>query len=172
MNRANSSEQEKKLAAVCGLYCRGCTLFIATMEDPERLRILAGRYGLPEEAVRCFGCRSDKRGPYCQTCQMFQCAEERGVEFCVECGEYPCHILKAFQAEKPHRIELWENLEKIRAMGWEKWMEEMKGKYACPSCGSINSAYDMKCRKCGEEPSCRYVARHGEAIEAYTRHMK
>lgn len=32
---------DKTLAAVCGLYCEACTLFIATKEDPARLKGLA-----------------------------------------------------------------------------------------------------------------------------------
>ena len=30
-----------------------------------------------------------------------------------------------------------------------------------------NSTYDLKCRKCGEEPSCNYVAKHKQVIEQY-----
>jgi hypothetical protein len=33
-----SGETGKNLAAVCGLYCEACSLFIATKEDPERLK--------------------------------------------------------------------------------------------------------------------------------------
>ena len=67
----HSGEQDKKLAAVCGLYCEACTLFIATTEDPARLKGFAERFQLSEDAMRCYGCRSDERGPYCQTCKMF-----------------------------------------------------------------------------------------------------
>jgi hypothetical protein len=162
-----SRESGKTVAAVCGLYCEGCTLFIATKEDPERLKGLAKRYQLPEEAVKCHGCRSAKRGPYCATCKMFSCAAERGIEFCVECAEYPCGDLKQFQSERPHRIELWDDLEQIKALGYERWLKNVRGNYTCPQCRTINSAYDSKCRKCGEEPSCDYVAKHKQAIEMY-----
>jgi predicted RNA-binding Zn-ribbon protein involved in translation (DUF1610 family) len=50
-------------------------------------------------------------------------------------------------------------------VGYKQWLEEIRGNYTCPQCGSINSAYDLKCRKCGEEPSCNFVARHKQAIE-------
>jgi hypothetical protein len=162
-----SRESGKTVAAVCGLYCEACTLFIATKEDPERLKGLAKRYQLPEEAVKCHGCRSAKRGPYCATCKMFSCAAERGIEFCVECAEYPCGDLKQFQSERPHRIELWDDLEQIKALGYERWLKNVRGNYTCPQCRTINSAYDSKCRKCGEEPSCDYVAKHKQAIEMY-----
>lgn len=161
----SSKEPDKKLAAVCGLYCEACSLYIATTEDPARLTALAKLFQLPEEEMRCYGCRSEKRGPYCRTCEMAPCAAERGIEFCGECAEYPCDTLKAFQAERPHRAELWEDLERIREVGYREWMVEKREHYSCPRCGTLNSAYDLKCRKCGEEPGCAFTAMHREKVE-------
>ena len=160
-------ESDKKLAAVCGLYCQACSLFIATQEDPERLKGIAARYQVSEEAARCCGCRSEKRGPYCTVCTMCVCAARRGIDFCIECAEYPCDDLRRFQSERPHRMELWDDLERIGAVGYKMWLREMGDNYTCPRCGTVNSAYDLKCRKCGEEPSCAYVARHKEEIERF-----
>jgi hypothetical protein len=163
----HSGEFDKKVAAVCGLYCEACSLFIATTEDPARLKGLAARFQLSEEAIKCYGCRSAKRGPYCENCKMFACAAERGIDFCNECEEYPCDDLKQFQSAMPHRIELWADLERIKSIGYRQWLKEIREKYACPRCQIINSAYDLKCRKCSEEPSCNYVAKHKQAIEQY-----
>jgi hypothetical protein len=168
---SHPGELDKKLAAVCGLYCEACTLFIATTEDPARLKALAERFQLSEEVMKCYGCRSAKRGPYCQTCKMFACAAERGIDFCIECAEYPCSDLKQFQSERPHRIELWDDLERIRAIGYKHWLQEISENYTCPQCRSINSAYDLKCRKCGQEPSCGYVAKHKQAIEQVLKNL-
>lgn len=156
---------DKTLAAVCGLFCEACTLFIATQEDPSRLKALAGRFGLSEEEVRCNGCRSDKRTTYCATCTIFACASRRGKDFCSECAEYPCTDLIQFQSERPHRIELWDNLAQIKTMGCEQWLTAVREHYTCPRCRTINSAYDSRCRRCGGEPSCGYVAKHQQAIQ-------
>jgi hypothetical protein len=32
-----------------------------------------------------------------------------------------------------------------------------------------NSAHDLKCRTCGEEPGCEYVAKHSRAVTQYLR---
>ncbi len=160
------SEFGDETAAVCGLYCRACSLFIATREDPVRLKFLAERFGLTEEEIKCSGCRSKKRGPYCTVCFMKPCAADRGIDFCVECTEYPCFELERFQRERPHRADLWEDLEQIGALGAERWQEWVREKYLCPTCGTINSAYDLKCRKCGENPSCSFMARHRPEIES------
>ena len=103
---------------------------------------------------------------------MSACAAERGIDFCSECDAYPCDDLKEFQAVMPHRIELWESLEQIKSIGYEKWLKEVRKDYTCPQCYVINSTYDLKCRKCGEEPSCSYVTKHKHEIEEFLNDMK
>ncbi len=155
---------DKKHTAACGLFCPACSLFIGTKEDPQRLEMLAKVFGVTSEQVRCEGCRSNVLSPYCRTCKMVKCCAEKGIEFCGECVEYPCAELKNFQEAMPHRIELWEALARIKAVGYANWYMEMIEHYSCQSCGTINSAYDFKCRKCGAEPSCEYVKLHREEI--------
>jgi len=159
------NKADKKLAAVCGLFCPACHVFIGTKEDPERLKVMAGRLQRPLEEMQCNGCRSEKRCFYCESkCIMTKCAAAKGVDFCGECAEYPCKDLKAFQAEMPHRIELWKSQERIKEVGWEKWYSEMIEHYSCPACRTLNSAYDIACRKCGSTPGCAYVRLHKDEI--------
>lgn len=157
-------QPDKKLAAVCGLFCPSCTLYIASSEDPERLQRLAQRLNQSPEEARCEGCRSQKRTGYCESCKMSACAVEKGIEFCGECDEYPCEEMKRFQELYAHRIELWESQERIRSAGFERWYEEMSTRFSCPECGAINSAYDVQCRQCQNEPSCEYVKVNKEEI--------
>ena len=163
------AKPDKKLAAVCGLFCQSCSWFIATTEEPDRLKLLTAQSDFSKEEAKCYGCRSDTRIPYCATCKMYSCAAERGIDFCSQCEEYPCDDLKQFQTAMPHRIELWDNLEQIKTAGYEKWMLGKREKYTCPQCRTINSAYDLKCRNCGHEPSCRYVAEHQQEIIQFLR---
>ncbi len=169
MKRKAENTSDKSLAAVCGLYCGACSWFISTREDPERLERLASQQGWPVEESTCYGCRSAKRLPYCEACRMSACAAEKGIDFCSECEEYPCDDLRRFQAAMPHRIELFANLDRIRAVGYKQWLEEVRQNYACPQCKTLNSAYDLQCRRCGGEPGCAYVADHRQAIEQYVK---
>jgi predicted RNA-binding Zn-ribbon protein involved in translation (DUF1610 family) len=73
-----------------------------------------------------------------------------------------------FQAAMPHRIDLWADLDRIKAVGGARWLEEARKKFSCSACGTVNSAYDIKCRRCGAEPSCDYTARNREAAEKFT----
>jgi hypothetical protein len=118
--------------------------------------------------MECDGCRSERLNVFCRkSCKMKKCAAEKGIEFCGACAEYPCDELKDFQTKMPHRKQLWDSQQRIKDAGWEKWFDEMESLYSC-ACGTINSAYDLKCRKCGAEPSCEYVSRYTDDI---TKHL-
>ncbi len=159
---------DKTLSAVCGLFCVSCGIYIATKEGPESLNKLAKQFERPMEDIICHGCRADKRFFHCEeNCSFVACAAEKGVDFCGQCAEYPCDELQTFQAAMPHRIELWENHQRIREAGYETWYQEMIGHYSCSECHTINSAYDIACRSCGATPSCAYVGLHREQIEAF-----
>lgn len=158
---------DARLAAVCGLFCPACSVFIASHDDPARRLQLAARLNVPVEAVYCDGCHAEKRYLFCQTCKMSACATEKGLAFCGACADYPCEGLQAFQAECPHRIELWQDQERIQAFGATAWFEEKLAHYACPTCETLNSAYDLACRNCGATPSCAYVELHEPEIRQY-----
>ncbi len=125
---------------------------------------MAVRMGWEEGDAHCDGCRAQIRTPYCRSCTLFACAERHGYSFCGECEDYPCADLKAFQRERPHRAELWKSLERIGEIGPEAWLVEAKERNTCPSCDTLNSAYDLQCRKCGHEPASAFVAANREAI--------
>jgi hypothetical protein len=154
-------------AAVCGLCCDACTIFIGSHKDPARLQRFASTFGWSLEQAHCDGCRAGDRTPYCEACRLFACAQERGHEFCIECDDYPCTELESFRQERPHRAEIHENLSRIREIGANAWLAEVKReRYSCPDCGTLNSAYDLRCRACGREPGNTYVERHREEIVA------
>jgi len=122
--------------------------------------------------LACHGCRAEKRSFYCQTCRIADCAAGKGLDFCGGCAEYPCETLRVFQAEMPHRAELWQDQERIREGGWEKWLQEKAGHYSCAACGTVNSAYDMSCRRCGHTPGCRFAEVHKEEIGRFWARQK
>ena len=120
MKTKNDFPPDKKLTAVCGLFCPACTLFIGTTEnEPQRLKAVADVYGTTSDVWECHGCRSEKRSYFCKNeCKMVDCAKERGIDFCVECEEYPCDELRAFK-EKRYPIQA--------PMGFEKLDSSLKG---------------------------------------------
>ncbi len=162
------STPNKALAAVCGLFCPACPIYIGTHEDSTRLKRFARLFHCSVEEMECDGCRTDKRCIYCRdACKMTRCAAEKGLDFCGQCAEYPCPELTVFQAERPNRLELWLSQERIAEVGFEQWYTEMIDHYTCPECGTINSALDLVCRACGADPSCEYVRVHKEELLEY-----
>ena len=164
-----SSDQKKELSAVCGLFCPSCIIYIAQRESPEKRKQIAENFKIPPEMLKCDGCRAETRFYYCEhNCKMVPCAQEKGVDFCGECDEYPCEIIKTFQAEMPHRLELWAAQDRIKEVGFETWFDEMLEHYSCPECNTINTAYHPACRECGNTPSCDYIRQHKEEIETHS----
>lgn len=158
--------ENRPFAAACGLFCPACTLYIGSREEPDRLLGIAERFGVAVEEARCHGCRSDVQSFYCRACEIRKCADEKGILFCAHCTEYPCGMLREFQASRPHRAEMFADGERIRSVGYNQWFKEVRGRYACPKCDAINSAYDLACRKCGREPGSPFAEKHGEAVAA------
>jgi predicted RNA-binding Zn-ribbon protein involved in translation (DUF1610 family) len=153
-------------AGACGLWCGACFVYIASRDDPESLAWFASRMGQTVDEARCEGCRSRKLSKYCETCDLIVCARQRGHEFCGECSDFPCPKLVAFGEERPHRIEILPDLKRIADIGGDAWIEEVAVRYTCPDCGTVNSAYHLKCRHCGHEPGSPYAGDHFEEIRA------
>lgn len=164
--RASELEPDLVLGGACGVFCGSCGVYLATREDPERLAALAARFGVRSEDMRCLGCRSGTRSPHCRTCAFLPCAAERGIESCAACGEFPCSRLREFQAERPHRAELFQGLALWKEKGWEAWFRRMAERTSCAACGSLNSVYDRACAACGAEPSSPFRGEHEDAFAA------
>jgi hypothetical protein len=159
----------KDLAGVCGICCSCCSLYIGSNEDSDRIRIIAERMNISVNDLKCEGCRSETISVFCKTCHFKTCSKKKEIDFCFECTEYPCKELFLFQKEKPHRIELWNQNEFLKTNGLEKWFSEISALHSCSNCRTINSAYDLQCRKCETYPSSDFVALYGDQI---LNHMK
>ncbi len=88
-----------------------------------------------QKGLRFFS--DQEKGPYCQApckkgggppfCKIRPCAEERGVEICFECEEFPCKAFSLFLEKHP---EIVEQQERFREIGMDRWLasEEEKSK--------------------------------------------
>jgi hypothetical protein len=158
--------ENHNLLSDCGLYCGSCGVYIATQEnDEEKLRSLAHILNQSIEDTLCDGCGSERRSLHCQKiCTFITCKKDKGVEICSDCQEFPCQALQTFIAAMPHRVEIIDSLKRLKEIGSDKWLLEKKETYTCRKCSTINSAYDLACRKCGNTPSCSFVERNKDTI--------
>ena len=114
------------LAAPCGIHCGLCLLNQA-LSDKKLRDALAKGLNLPSEKAACEGCRLvDGHCPVIgEQCATFVCAQEKGVEFCYDCSEFPCPKLMPCSDRAgsiPHNIKVY-SLTLRKQKGEKAWKE-------------------------------------------------
>jgi hypothetical protein len=105
-----------RLLGACGLYCGACYHHHAALPEGQHLLEEAARQGRTLEGFSCQGCRSDVLyvHPGCARCQIRACSDERGIEHCGLCHEFPCNRLRAFQSDgRAHHLDVVANLAEL-----------------------------------------------------------
>lgn len=132
----------------CGIYCGACPILAANEKGVVEEK--AGDWELDAKDIVCRGCKSKTLAAYCKDCVMRLCARDRGFEFCVECDDYPCGTVMAFQRDRfPHHTLIAANLQAVADRGVDAWLEEQKKRWSCSSCGEPHTWYEEECAKCG-----------------------
>ena len=116
----------RKLTAPCGIDCFNCEVFGDNI-TPELQAMIAPHMGAEPSQVKCDGCRESgclvlPEG----ACPTKKCIDDKGVEFCFECDEFPCRKLQPCldgAAKYPQNFKLF-NLCRIQKVGVEKWATE------------------------------------------------
>ena len=113
--------------APCGTYCGECEAYKAK-DDPKLMEYLLSR-GFKQETLPCPGCREVKgKCPAIgKTCETYLCIQEHQVDFCFECGEFPCAKLNPASDRAnvlPHNLKVY-NLCCIEHQGLDKLVEEI-----------------------------------------------
>jgi hypothetical protein len=131
------------LIAPCGMNCNVCSSYLALENDAN-----AKGVKLPY----CVGCR-----PRIKNCSFIRkrckLVTNNEVEFCYECGEFPCEHLKRLDKRyKTHyRLSMVDNLRYINEYGLAKFLEKEKKKWKCPKCGEVICCHNGICYSCDLE---------------------
>ena len=159
----------KNLVSACGLYCGACGIYLATQEnDTDKILQYAVVLNQSYYETLCDGCGASRKSLHClKMCTFIDCKKHKGVNFCIECDEFVCKALQEFQSKMPHRIEILESQNRMKEIGLERWIDEMNDSFTCTHCKTVNSAYNVTCRKCESTPSCAFVSQYKEIIEKY-----
>lgn len=105
----------EKRIAYCGLDCETCDAYIATKKDDQALREKTAKLWaelnqapiLPEH-INCEGCRGNGRKTvYCESlCGIRQCALQKGVKTCGDCGELEkCSTVGSLLSNNPEALK-------------------------------------------------------------------
>ena len=80
------------------------------------------------------------------------------TDYCVYCKRFPCDKInnKLINSHKgdirfKYRHEIPENMEKIKRLGVDQYIEKKGQEYSCPDCNGIVYFYFYKCSQCGKE---------------------
>jgi len=132
-----------ELIAPCGMNCNVCSNYLALQNDAK-----AKGVKLPY----CKGCRPrDKKCAFLKKkCEKVLNHE---VEFCHECSEFPCELLKNLtkKYEEHYRMNMVDNLRYIKEHGLAKFLETEEKKWECPNCGEVICCHNGICYNCDLE---------------------
>jgi len=113
----------------CGLHCASCDIYIAsTSSDDSRKADLAVKYSqikgkkLSAEDMHCWGCWSNSRNCWGRRCEFRKCANDKGIDFCYQCREFPCQNLLLYYSD---HVQARENLTQISKLGFEAYITEL-----------------------------------------------
>jgi ribosomal protein L40E len=144
--------QCQRYDAYCGLYCGACEIInVESEQDKERV---AKMWGSAPDQVNCSGCKTNTLFIHCGNCKIRNCAQQKGVEFCFECDDYPCSIYeegKAIIEQLPHLKATIVNQKYIKEKGVQDWLDTQKTKWECPECGAKFAWYTQECKKCHKD---------------------
>ncbi len=135
--RVSPQELHQDLIAPCGMNCGLCMCYL-------------------RDKNTCGGCRAGDEGKAksCLACAIRNCETPRSNEsgFCFECDVFPCARLKRLDVRyrTKYRMSMLENLEFIRVLGIEAFVESERDRWACPECGGVQCVHTEACIYCGQ----------------------
>jgi hypothetical protein len=110
--------------------------------------------GYQREKNKCVGCLNTGNKPYhCTVCSIKSCAEKKGNEelLCYDCIKFPCRRIK--DLDKRYTVKYGEspiqNLDKIKEVGLQQFVENEKEKWKCNICGQLLCVHRGFCLNCG-----------------------
>ena len=152
-------EKREEMVGTCGLYCGTCHHHLARVKDDrEQLEDISRDRDVPVEEIRCDGCLSENVFGPCKVCPygIRECAREKGIRWCFDCGDFPCGRLEEFTGVHVvngiyHHTHAIDNLKKMKEQGVAQWAEEQDRAGRCPKCGAQQYWFALECADCGEK---------------------
>ncbi len=128
-----------RMLAYCGIYCQQCSFKIAAQTgDLQHLQALPFEVPFDLTAPACESCKGKS---ICGPCAIRDCASSKAFQSCADCPDFPCDHTRIYDNPAMlHHRQAIENLQHIRAIGPEKWFEELNKNLRCP-CGNPKTWY-------------------------------
>jgi hypothetical protein len=102
----------------------------------------------------CPGCRvEDSSKPKTRlNCEIKLCAAAQKMEFCFQCGKFPCPLIQQIEKRysRNYGLSLVANLKDIQKLGIKKFLSNERTRWSCRSCGGAVCLHDRVCTECGK----------------------
>ena len=136
-----AEDSGKWVISACGLNCAKCDIYRAyhgneKLQDGiiEWFREEHNEEIQPEQ-IRCEGCRGSLNIHWSPECKMMLCARKKGLQYCLECEDFPCTKVNKFSSDgASHHKRTIENLKKMKEIGLKAWIAEQKRRGQCLFC--------------------------------------
>lgn len=110
---------EYEIMGACGIICDGCDILLAA--EDEKIAKTTARWfkenlniDIAPEKFRCDGCHGDRNNHWSPECFILKCCiDEKGLENCSQCDEFPCEALKEWAAQNARYTEALNRLKSI-----------------------------------------------------------
>lgn len=139
----------EELIAPCGMNCAICSRYLSYVNDLNR--------------SQCIGCRpQNKSCEYLfEKCSGINHSSTGEAVFCFECDQYPCKQINRMddRYRENYCMSVKDNLESIKKIGIDEFIQEQYKKYRCLKCGGLISIHNRKCFKC--DPITRLIEKRG-----------
>jgi hypothetical protein len=102
----------------------------------------------------CPGCRGEDpaKPGHCRVCKIKDCAAGRGLDYCHNCPDFPCAVIKRLDKSyrQRYRVSLIEMTVRHREAGAGPYLREEVENWTCARCGGVIGLHDRVCSECGE----------------------
>ncbi len=119
-----------KMSSVCGLECESCEI-LNVPNDPKAARSVADWFRemgwlkdgegvdyVVTKAPYCLGCKGDRGVHWSDDCWILKCCvDERQLDNCGECDEFPCERLQDWSRESESYSQAFSRLIQSRTEG-------------------------------------------------------
>jgi hypothetical protein len=123
------------LVAPCGMDCLVCYVYLKKKKP-------------------CQGCRGqdESKPEHCRKCAIKDCSVTHQVDFCGDCADFPCAIIKRLDKsyKKRYQASLINNAIQLKTMGIIPFLLAEKDKWTCTQCEGVISLHDRFCSDCGQ----------------------
>ena len=143
-------EADLTVAAPCGLYCGNCSIFRSYFDrNREKAEALGKTSRCKPDQVRCSGCRTPAKFCWSGDCEFKTCTSKKAIQFCYECDGFPCDKIREFAKSSPDHRQIWDNFDRMKAVGWRQWLREHDDRWRCKVCRAKLDFYESQCPICG-----------------------